>query len=298
MSLRIVDPDPDYGASDDRPPEDFPFNAINTYLLDRITLLETVQKLAAPIDELYDDGCEIQASMSLRGTWAVFNAIIPQIPYDHQAHVKLAQLIVGLKNRPSPTHNKRKFDDMQHVLWADLPYWRPKCRHTWAPAADEARDAIRESLLFGLPPEGLEQELSSIQQGWTRCNAFVARLTTIPGAPDYEVYAIHALRWALEVKDLSPQDIGMNVPAAAVWISYAGEWIYSSQREWDPLHSEGHADPAHGGTLWNGKKGFCSERWALWKESFRMVAENDAVIGEARQFARRAVEKMTQIEES
>jgi len=58
-----------------------------------------------------------------------------------------------------------------------------------------------------------------------------------------------------------------------------GEHIYRSRRDWL------NWTPAEGGALWDGKKGFCPERWALWKERFKWVAEQGEMMDEARDLA-------------
>ncbi len=137
-------------------------------------------------------------------------------------------------------------------------------------------------------PEGLELGLNSVKEEWTRHNAFLARLLTMHDAyAIYERYALLATQSALEEDDKTSEDSGRNVPAAAIWVLYAGEHIYRSRRE-----SLERCTPAEGCPLWNGKKGFCPERRALWKERLEWVAEQDGMVEKARDLAVRPFSKM------
>lgn len=87
-------------------------------------------------------------------------------------------------------------------------------------------------------------------------NAFPARLNYLPGN-ELDLDAIWAMREALE-GPLPPAELHLNVPGAAVWIYYAGVLIFRAQKVWEP--GSLRADPAVGGTLWDGIRGFGRER--------------------------------------
>ncbi len=81
-------------------------------------------------------------------------------------------------------------------------------------------------------------------------------------ALDYDVYAIHTMRATLE-EGLHADELWMNVPGTVVWILYAGDFIFNNQREWGPAPDggePGNQGVAHGGILWQGKTGYCTER--------------------------------------
>ncbi len=99
------------------------------------------------------------------------------------------------------------------------------------------------------------------------------------------------MQGALEESIKTAEEIWANVPAAAVWIFNCDENIYNSRREWPERWT-----PALGDPLWNGKKGFCPGRWALWKDRFQWVTMQGNMTDEARELAGKAVRKMNEIE--
>ncbi len=294
MALHLAEPDqlqigtePPYDAE----PVDWPFNATKAYLLDEASLAETATRFASPIDELYIGGYEEQAHESVFFIQQTFCAILPQIPHDHPGHVKLAKLVVDLMNRPSPSGAAHQDGGSRNNLpWADLR--APECRYSQGPADEMVKLEKRGGEYYPqYETDGAKLGVGAIKAEWTRHNAFLARLVTTPGALDYEKYALISMQGALEESAKTAEEISANVPAAAVWIFYAGEHIYKSRREWSERWT-----PAQGGPLWNGKKGFCPERWALWKDRFQWVTMQENTTDEAREFAGKAVRKMSEIE--
>lgn len=108
-------------------------------------------------------------------------------------------------------------------------------------------------------------DYEALREEWTCSNAFVARLVTRQCQlfDLYVVYAIHTMRAALE-EELHADELWINVPAAAVWMFYAGDFIFNNERQWE-VSAEGkllgHRSTAYGGELCQGKTGFCKERW-------------------------------------
>jgi hypothetical protein len=149
----------------------------------------------------------------------------------------------------------------------------------------------------------------------TNFNAFLAKANASRRVPEFKLYAIWALRRALEDADWAdapPQlDPGYDaatrarltylctvsvldgyVPPAAQWIFHAGRLIFHSNDE----YVEPGSDPARGGKLWTGKHGFSRERWAFWKERFGWVSACEELEPSTRDVARKAVEAMDEIE--
>lgn len=127
---------------------------------------------------------------------------------------------------------------------------------------------------------------------WTNVNAFVARLTAA-GVRDFSLYAIWSMRETLET-EITPEQLDKLLPASATWVLYAGKQLYESEEEWPKSPREG--DPASGGPLWSGKRGFCRERWSSWKRGFESVAGREGVGEGARGIAKEAVGAMEAVE--
>lgn len=83
---------------------------IKGYLLARYSLSKAIDRIAIPIETLCDRGHENQTESALKSLWATFEAdIVPQIQHSRD-NSRLAQLLVSLKNRPSPPGKARIVD--------------------------------------------------------------------------------------------------------------------------------------------------------------------------------------------
>ena len=150
-----------------------------------------------------------------------------------------------------------------------------------------------------IPPSGLltllTVEADSGNSEWVNLNAFAARLTTSQTA-DFSLYAIWTMRDALETPAAQTEDrtLDGHVQAACAWVEHAGEFLYQCQESWekDPLKG----DPAKGGPLWEGKSGFCRERWSLWRERMGELSKEKDLQVETREAAKGAAERMGQLE--
>jgi hypothetical protein len=286
------------GLPELRAPADRPFNAIRSYLKDQSTLAETIDRLASPIDSYYDREFDDLVERSLHFTWQTFNAIMVQMPHDNTAwHTRLAEILIGLSERPSPSDEVRMVTEPPgSILWADLPYYSPDFVGGWL---DAARVVYSELGLGGRLDPDFVPDHDLRREQWTRSNAFVARLVTKQcKALDYEVYAIHTMRAALE-DELHADELWINVPAAAVWVFHAGNFLFRSQREWVFVPEKGNAEGrsvAYGGPLWQGKTGSCIERWDFWKERFGVIVEREDVDEDTRSWADSTKRKMEEIQ--
>jgi hypothetical protein len=90
------------------------------------------------------------------------------------------------------------------------------------------------------------------------------------------------------------EDPEVYVPAAAACIIIAGEQIRSFDDEFPPGELTGR--PASGGPLWEGKHGFCEDRWKLWKERFLSVSQEPGISGEVQRVAKKAHDEMERID--
>lgn len=164
-------------------------------------------------------------------------------------------------------------------------------------------------------PEPKNPDRAQIRQEEINTNAFMAHITS-RRVEDLKLYAIWALRSALEDEpwNWSPphfteefdDDIiarllykrtiytldGFTIPAAQ-WIIHAGHLIFNCEEEYD---ESGSSDPAKGGDLWNGKHGFCRERWGFWKERFGWIQTRDELEDDTRAVAKIAVDAMEKVE--
>lgn len=259
MPTRLQQPKIRPGLPEHREPADRPFNAIRSYLEDQATLAETVDRLADQIDSYYDREFDDLVDQCLYFTWETFNKIMIQIPHENSAwHTKLAEILIALSERPSPSNEIRTVgSSLNNIFWADMPYYAPEFRGTWGGGA--ASSAHAELAHNGRLDPDFVPEYDWIREQWTRSNAFVARLASRQcRAFDYEVYAIHTMRAALE-EDLHADELWMNVPGAVVWVLYAGDFIYNSQREWGPAPEGGEPGSqgvARGGRCGGGRRGF------------------------------------------
>lgn len=102
---------------------------------------------------------------------------------------------------------------------------------------------------------------------------------------DFALYGLWAMRAALEGEcEWSPSPGAVyTIPIACLWIEHAGETLR--------LRSDNYGNAGRGGSLWNGRSGFCEERWAFWREQLEQAAKHtelpDAVRRQAKQAAAR-----------
>jgi hypothetical protein len=134
---------------------------------------------------------------------------------------------------------------------------------------------------------------------WINANAFAARLTaTGRKVLGFQLFGLWTLRDALEEPFNEPDqyhDPVAEIPAAAMWMDILGSSISHWTTEYPSGPREGA--PGKGGELWNGKHGFCKERWALWRRRFRELSTTPEVNDEVKEVAARATNRMAEVEE-
>lgn len=127
-------------------------------------------------------------------------------------------------------------------------------------------------------------------------NKFVAHLLH-DGQSRFNLFILWTMRTALESSP-DRRDAMDNpevfVPAAAACISIAGQEIRSCNADYPPGERTGR--PGSGGPLWEGKHGFCEERWRLWKERFLSVSGESGISEEVGRAARDAHDEMERID--
>ncbi|KIY73836.1 hypothetical protein CYLTODRAFT_448442 [Cylindrobasidium torrendii FP15055 ss-10] len=182
--------------------------------------------------------------------WDAFNAVAQRKP---EAQDMLVQLMADIKALPPPMRNGVPLRCWGGELWKDLPIAGPNMRESWN----------------FFEPEIDEPDREERRRHWVNLNAFAARLTRT-GVLNFDLYVIWAMRSALE-GECDDDGLDTAVTAAAQWIFIAGEHIYQSERQYPTAPNTG--DPACGGPLWTGQRGFCEERWILWRERFEDMSD-------------------------
>ncbi|KAG9121223.1 hypothetical protein FRC07_002912, partial [Ceratobasidium sp. 392] len=186
-----------------------------------------------------------------------------------------------------------------NIDWRELPFLGQCVRDNYNfPIDTTSFDPVRllssemQDALAGLPhPPGANEDIIRLTQQrdrWLLLQQFLASLWANHGRSEYALYAIWALRDALEdwpepnsspspSFESSPAYLAFNVEAALIWIRIAGALMYHETRVWGP---NGNPDwparagaPGRGGERWDGVDGYNAEhkRWELWKDVFRLV---------------------------
>ena len=316
-------------------PDDSDYAAIKAYMKDEVDLATAVSTLASPIDAVYTSANHGRAIRSAERTaahqrtfyapdearerwgdplaesdlpplseaaehksttegllWNLWYSVLhvaKQTPYTTTGgHSKLLALVATLKARPDPPPPRAMTKALQNdwvwssgKLWSELLLLGPSARESW-------NDCPGCGAGFSRPEA----------EAWANVNAFVARITG-EGIADFWIYAVWALREALEVQGEAgshvraseAQGLDAAVPAAAVWVLVLGRGLYERK---EGLEGSGAGFP---GELFKERNAFCKERWAFWKERFGVVAQREDLRAETRDVARMAVLKMEEAED-
>ena len=154
---------------------------------------------------------------------------------------------------------------------------------------------------FGFVPEDAK---------WQNFNAFSAKIwAQDPGPSNVDVESIWPLLALVEALERVPQTpeaiaenkfslvplstVSVNVVAAAQWVCIAGKQI-SRLRNEDVGESWKGALKTKG-ELWEGKEGYCQERWSFWIERFRVVSKLNGISEDGTSWAEKAIRKMEQV---
>ena len=269
-------------------PTDAQQETMEAYLSGALSLSAVVLALAEPIETSYTAG-ELESpdgqSTEGRRLWTLWLNIIgyakDTLHDDSSTQTALVNLMAALKSRPNPPPPQGREDlktgwvwNGSGELWTDLVIFGPSMRKSWNDT-----------------PTGCGHDAITAK-GWTNLNAFVARLTAA-GIQDFSLYAIWSMRETLETEN-GAETLEKLLPASAMWVLFAGRQLHDSEQEW-PAHPL-KGDPAMGGPHWNGKSGFCKERWALWKTMFDSITRRSDTNEATKGFAADAVTAMDAIE--
>lgn len=180
-------------------------------------------------------------------------------------------------------------------------------RHIWQGSPTLGWDLTEEYNAFHIPTRETPRtqtdprwDTNNIIRSFINLNTFVALLNKT-GKPNFNfsIFALWTMRAALESpvhETRAEQPVHAWIPAAAEWVRVMGAQMY----QWDREYKSGsiHGAPGRGGPLWDGKHGFCKERWALWRRRFDELAasEESELDEETRAIARQAATQMAQVE--
>lgn len=232
------------------------YKALQSYLstTDPESQTSTLEALTSKTNTLISsspkDHDAIEASLTT--TW---DALLLTAATSSKAQDNLVSLLLHLQKQNA----EFKLADNQH-LWHDLPLLGRQ---------------VREHMNFDASKA---QHDSSLKNKWTNVNAFLAKLTqaSLSGsetvaAGDFSLYAIWMLREGLEEEGAGD----VEIEVAGVWIQEAAEAIWGLCRENKTFEGK----RARAGAKVDGKewRGFCEERWGVWREEFGRVGRREVV---------------------
>ena len=322
MLLSLYQPDeiqigtePPYDLTDSA---DRPFNIVESLVNDQIPIANAVSRLAHPIDELVKTGFETEANDGVYFLQQTFSALIPQIPHDHPGAAKLADVVSALMTRPSPLtpENLEKQQEQYRALGQDVVLslespWQsmvtPECRYSDVPASEYIKHEGRDGKDDYNPQSehvprtlraGSKEASEAVKNEWTRHHAFLARLVVNPNLPHRNLYlgrAFQALVPALEDTQERNELLSADVPAAAVWLVYAGNVLFNTDISAQDMGQLGQK----GGSLWQSKGeegGYSKTRWDFCKNRFKWIEKASGADDVAKTLSAKAVEEMETIE--
>ncbi|KAH0322126.1 hypothetical protein KCU71_g3609, partial [Aureobasidium melanogenum] len=232
---------------------DFPSNtsdtneyaALKAFLDDNSSLDETINNFTS-------NSNSSSAEDKLLRSWDALGLTASKTPSDSSAQEKLVSFVTALRDCDT------KVGDVEgkSVSWSSFPLFGRQIREHWN------------------YDEKAAQEDDEVAHMWANANAFAARVTATASAfdssdpRDFSLYAIWALRAALEDKDDVPD---ATVRAAAMWILYAGEVLRKQSK--DKRSYEGKV--AQAGNKYPNKEwtGFEMDRWRSWNNRFANISE-------------------------
>ena len=221
----------------------------------------------------------------LWGLWAEIRDLIKGIPHSHPWQDRMVELLSAIKEIPRLV--TPEMEELERVwgmtFWQDLPVFGAELRESWndAPWKKLPDDSPMYSEDHPFPPNV-----------WASLNAFTARITAAR-VLNFEHYAIWILSHTLE-EERTNEEVDDNLPAAAMWITYAGQIVYHNAAKDHPDSTETHQ--THIRYLRKFTKPFSMERWNFWKERFEFLRDHEVLKQITRDSAGEALSKMVEIE--
>ncbi len=121
---------------------------------------------------------------------------------------------------------------------------------------------------------------------------FTARLTAA-SVMNFETYATWILRHTLE-EERREGEVDDNLPAAAMWMVYAGRLLYHNAAKENRRRTETHRPDVR--YLRKFDTRFCKERWGFWKERLELLRDCQILEQRTRDSAGEALSIMAEVE--
>ena len=221
----------------------------------------------------------------LWGLWAEMVDLIIEVPHSHPWQDRMVELLSAIKEVPrqvTPGMEELEWT-WGKAFWQDLPIFGAEVRELWNQGPwEEIPDGIfayRGDAPF--PPDV-----------WASLNAFTARIT-VASVLNFETYAIWILRHTLE-EERTNEEVDDNLPAAAMWIIYAGQIVYHNAAKDYTDSTETHRPDIQSLRIFS--KPFSKGRWNFWKERFEFFRNHEVLKQITRDSAGEALGKMVEIE--
>jgi hypothetical protein len=221
-------------------------------------------------------------------------SIVKQISYDHHWQDRLISVLYEITRIPRPDrsdlHTVEKYNVGMGRFWDVLPAFNYSVleggwhQAPWDVPVRSPEEANGKALRSWSPSQ------------WLNTNAFMARCTgsRIPGAA-FPRAALQVLNHTLELPR-TPDGLDVYVPAATVWMLYAGRGSYENEDDDDRVRGVALGTDETTVWLYKGPEGYCRERWDFWKKRFKEEMDNVEGKEETRIFAKRAFDETVRIE--
>ena len=248
----------------------------------------TAKELTTPADdtsspELNESECSLEGFLG--SLWAMVVKLIKQIPSDHPWQDRMVEILNAIKKLPRQVTPEMVQLERSWgmTFWQGLPILGAEIRETWnrGPWEKLPEGTFRYPGDTPFPPDV-----------WSSLNAFTARLT-VASVLNFDSYATWILRHTLE-EEREDEEVDDNLPAATMWIIYAGKIVYHNAAKVDMDSAETH--PPDINFVRKFSKSFSKERWNFWKERFEFFQNHGNLKRMTRDSAGEALSRMLEIE--
>lgn len=266
------------------------FTLIRDYLEDTDSsasyTAQEITTVAKDVSSLEQHGSGFGLEVFLWALWGEIVHLIQEVSHSHPWQDRMVELLRAIKETPrqvTPEMEELEWNSGM-TFWQDLPIFGAQVRYIWNrwPFEKMPDDAFVYPGDTFFPPNV-----------WASLNAFTARIT-LASVLNFEDYAIWSLERTLE-EELMTDEVDDNLPAAAMWIIYAGQMVYynaaKDYTDFTPTH------PPDIRYLRKFTKPFSMERWNFWKERFEFFQSHEVLKKITRDSAGEALSTMVEIEQ-